>query len=94
MMEAVKRGGDRQQIQEIIRWCSLEATTKMKNGEECDLLARLAAENEFGLTEAEMTELLNPSLYIGRCPEQVTAFVEKIKPLIAGADGKSAEINL
>ena len=94
MMEAVKRGGDRQQIHEIIRRCSMEATAKMKNGEECDLLARLAAEEEFGLTEAEMTELLTPALYIGRCPEQVTAFVEKIKPLITGADGKSAEINL
>lgn len=94
MMEAVKRGGDRQQIHEIIRRCSMEATAKMKNGEECDLLARLAAEKEFGLTEGEMIELLNPSLYIGRCPEQVTAFVKKIKPLIVGADGKSAEINL
>ena len=93
-MEAVKRGGDRQQLHEIIRRCSMEATAKMKNGEECDLLARLAAEKEFGLTEAEMTELLNPQLYIGRCPEQVTAFVEKVKPLLYGADGKSAEINL
>ena len=94
MMEAVKRGGDRQEIHEIIRRCSMEATAKMKNGEECDLLARLAAEKEFGLTEAEMTELLTPALYIGRCPEQVSAFVEKIKPLLANADGKSAEINL
>ena len=94
MMEAVKRGGDRQQLHEIIRNCSMEATAKMKNGEQCDLLSRLAAEKEFGLTEQEMTELLNPSLYIGRCPEQVTAFVDKIKPLIAGADGKSATINL
>lgn len=94
MMEAVKRGGDRQQLHEIIRKCSMEATAKMKNGEECDLLSRLAAEKEFGLTETEMNELLTPSLYIGRCPEQVTAFVDKIKPLILGADGKSAEINL
>lgn len=94
MMEAVKRGGDRQQLHEIIRKCSMEATAKMKNGEQCDLLSRLAAEKEFGLSEQEMTELLNPSLYIGRCPEQVTAFVNKIKPLIAGADGKSATINL
>ena len=76
------------------RRCSMEATAKMKNGEECDLLARLAAEKEFGLTEVEMTELLNPASYIGRCPEQVMAFVEKVKPLLAGADGKSAEINL
>ena len=94
MMEAVKRGGDRQKIHEIIRRCSMEATAKMKDGEECDLLARLAKEKEFGLTEAEMTELLTPALYIGRCPEQVSAFIEKIKPLIAGVDGKSAEINL
>lgn len=94
MMEAVKRGGDRQQLHEIIRKCSMEATAKMKNGEQCDLLSRLAAEKEFGLSEQEMAELLNPSLYIGRCPEQVTAFVNKIKPLIADADGKSATINL
>ena len=87
-------GGNRQEIHEIIRRCSMEATAKMKNGEECDLLSRLAAEKKFGLTEAEMTELLTPALYIGRCPEQVSAFVEKIKPLLANADGKSAEINL
>ena len=94
MMEAVKRGGDRQEIHEIIRRCSMEATAKMKDGEECDLLARLAKEKEFGLTEAEMKKLLDPALYIGRCSEQVTAFLEKIRPLLSGADGKSAEINL
>ena len=94
MMEAVKRGGDRQKIHEIIRRCSMEATEKMKDGEECDLLARLAQEKKFGLTEAEMKKLLDPALYIGRCPEQVSAFVEKIKPILANADGKSAEINL
>ena len=94
MMEAVKRGGDRQKIHEIIRRCSMEATAKMKDGEECDLPARLAKEKEFGLTEAEMKKLLDPALYIGRCSEQVTAFVEKIRPLLANADGKSAEINL
>ena len=94
MMEAVKHGGDRQQLHEIIRKCSMEATSRMKNGEECDLLSRLASEKEFGLTEDEMNELLKPELYIGRCPEQVTALVNKIKPLIQDADGKSAEINL
>ncbi|MBQ3560338.1 MAG: adenylosuccinate lyase, partial [Oscillospiraceae bacterium] len=61
MMEAVKRGGDRQKIHEIIRRCSMEATEKMKDGEECDLLARLAKEKEFGLTEAEMKKLLDPA---------------------------------
>ena len=94
MMEAVKRGGDRQQLHEIIRKCSMEATAKMKNGEECDLLARLAAEKEFGLTEAEMSELLTPSLYIGRCPEQVDALVQKVRPLLNGLSRETAEINL
>ena len=94
MMEAVKRGGDRQEIHEIIRRCSMEATEKMKDGEECDLSERIAAEKKFGLTEAEMKKLFDPALYIGRCSEQVTAFLEKIKPLLANADGKSAEINL
>ena len=94
MMEAVKRGGDRQQLHEIIRRCSMEATAKMKNGEECDLLARLAAEKEFSLTEAEMNELLDPALYIGRCPEQVEALAAKIKPLLAGASREAANIDL
>lgn len=94
MMEAVKRGGNRQQLHEIIRKCSMEATAKMKNGEECDLLARLAAEKEFGLTEAEMNELLTPSLYIGRCPQQVEVFVKKVRPLLKDVAKESAEINL
>ena len=94
MMEAVKRGGDRQQLHEIIRKCSMEATAKMKNGEECDLLYRLSQEKEFGLTEDEMKELLTPSLYIGRCPQQVEALIEKIKPLISDVSGETAEINL
>ncbi len=94
MMEAVKRGGDRQQLHEIIRKCSMEATAKMKNGEECDLLARLAAEKEFGLTEDEMKKLLEASLYIGRCPEQVQRLIDKVKPLLSGASREKAEINL
>jgi len=94
MMEAVKRGGDRQQLHEIIRKCSMEATAKMKNGEDCDLLSRLAAEEKFGLTEEEMTKLLSPSLYIGRCPEQVEVLLDKVRPLISGISRETAEINL
>lgn len=94
MMEAVKRGGDRQMLHEIIRKCSMEATAKMKNGQECDLLARLAAEKDFGLTEEEMKELLSPELYIGRCPEQVDALVRKVRPLLSGTSREAAQINL
>lgn len=94
MMEAVKRGGDRQQLHEIIRKCSMEATARMKEGYECDLLLRLAKEKEFGLTEEEMKDLLTPSLYIGRCSEQVEAFLEKVRPLIEDISTQSAEIQI
>lgn len=94
MMEAVKRGGDRQKVHEIIRRCSMEATAKMKNGEECDLLTRLSAESEFGLTAEEMDALLDPVLYIGRCPEQVTMLLDKISPLLSDVSAGSAEITL
>ena len=94
MMEAVKRGGDRQEIHEIIRKCSMEATAKMKNGEACDLTARLAAEPTFGMTQSEIDALLTPALYIGRCPEQVEAFLAKVRPLLDGVKGESAEIDL
>ena len=94
MMEAVKKGGNRQQLHETIRKCSMEATAKMKNGEEFDLLSRLAAEKEFGLTEEEMNTLLTPSAYIGRCPEQVDAFLGKIKPLLVGVSRENTEIDL
>ena len=94
MMEAVKRGGDRQELHEIIRTCSHEATAKMKNGEDCDLLARLAAKKEFGMTETEMEQLLAPENYIGRCPEQVDAFLGKVRPLLAEVSKETVEINL
>ncbi len=94
MMEAVKQGGDRQQIHEIIRRCSMEATAKMKSGEACDLLERLAAEKEFTLTAAEMEEVLKPQLYIGRCPQQVENLVAKVRPLLDGLNRESAQINL
>lgn len=94
MMEAVKRGGDRQEIHEIIRRCSMEATAKMKNGEDCDLLARLAKEEAFGMAEAEMETLLTPEDYIGRCPEQVEVYVESIRPMLAEAKQDEGKIEL
>ena len=94
LMEAVKRGGDRQELHEIIRRCSMEATARMKDGESCDLLARLAAEERFGLTREEMETLLDPKLYTGRCAEQVTRFLEKVRPLLKDAGGSTAEIDL
>ncbi len=94
LMEAVKRGGNRQELHEIIRRCSMEATAEMKEGRECDLLSRLAAEKQFGLSLEDMEAVLDPKLYTGRCAEQVTRFAEKIRPLLEDAPDQTAEIEL
>ena len=94
MMEAVKRGGDRQQIHEIIRTCSMEATARMKAGESWDLLASLAEHPEFGMSKEEMEAVLEPSLYIGRCPEQVERYLEKLQPILSDVTAETAEITL
>ena len=94
MMEAVKRGGNRQELHEVIRKCSMEATAKMKNGEDCDLLVRLSEAPEFGMTLEEMERLLNPIDYIGRCPQQVENYLAEVKPYLSGASTETAEINL
>ena len=94
LMEAVKRGGDRQELHEVIRKCSMEATARMKEGLDCDLLERLAAEEKFGLSAKEMEELLDPQKYIGRCDTQVSAYLEKLKPLLASVETASAEISV
>ncbi|MBQ3638589.1 MAG: adenylosuccinate lyase [Clostridia bacterium] len=94
LMEGVKRGGDRQKLHEVIRSASMEATAAMKRGEKCELLARLAATGEFPMTGEEMNALLDPALYIGRCPEQVARYIAGISPLFAGADESDARITL
>ncbi len=94
MMEGVKRGGDRQELHEIIRTCSMAATAKMKEGEPCDLLSHLAAEPAFAMTEAEMEAVLEPKLYTGRCAAQVEAFLDHISPILAEAGGETPEIHV
>ena len=94
LMEAVKKGGDRQQLHEVIRRCSMEASARMKEGLDCDLLARLAAEPQFGLSEKEMKELLNPRLYTGRCQQQVEALLDSLQPLLAQAAPHAEEITI
>ncbi|MEG1593466.1 MAG: adenylosuccinate lyase [Oscillibacter sp.] len=94
MMEGVKRGGDRQALHEVIRRCSMAATARMKEGESCDLLSRLAAEPVFSMTETEMAALLDPALYTGRCGEQVDSFLAEIRPLLSGAATEKPKIDL
>ena len=94
MMEAVKRGGDRQQLHEIIRENSMAATARMKEGLPCDLMERLAAEPAFRMSAQEIEAVLDPKLYIGRCPEQVDAFLAQAAPAYAGASDETVEIDL
>ena len=94
MMEAVKRGGNRQELHEIIRQCSMQATAEMKQGGSCDLLKYLSANPVFNMSEEEMREVLKPELYIGRCPQQVEEYVAKIRPLLKDIDKEEPEINL
>ncbi len=83
LMEAVKRGGDRQKVHEMIRRASMEATAQMKEGREPDLIHALAANLEFGMTEEEMKALLEPERFTGRCAEQVENYVKKLAPVTA-----------
>jgi adenylosuccinate lyase len=84
MMDAVKRGGDRQMLHEQIRRLSLEAGYQVKElGLPNDLIDRIAAEPMFGLTKEELETHLNPVAYIGRCPEQVEEFLDReVKPIL------------
>ena len=85
MMEAVKRGGDRQALHEKIRVASMEAGKTVKvEGKPNNLLDLIVEDPEFGLDRESLDSLLDPKLYIGRCPEQVTTFIEEaIKPVLA-----------
>ena len=94
LMEAVKRGGDRQKLHEIIRRCSMEATAKMKEGETCSLPELLAQHPEFNMTAQELNRLLDPVDYIGRCPQQVDAFLARIRPLLEDIQTGQAELSL
>ena len=84
MMDAVKRGGDRQQLHESIRVHSLEAGKNVKElGLANNLIDLIAEDPLFGMDRETLTAHLEPSRYIGRCPEQVTDFlVGYIQPVL------------
>ena len=94
LMEGVKHGGNRQELHEIIRSCSMNATAKMKNGEPFDLLSDLASHSEFNMTADEMKSALDPMLYTGRCAEQVERYIAELQPLIAQYVDTDSSINL
>ena len=99
MMDAVKAGGDRQELHEAIRVHSMEAARQVKEfGRENDLLERIAADDRFPLTMDELEARMNPSLYVGRAPEQTEEFFKNVvDPILAKhpeAEQLDAEINV
>ena len=84
LMEAVKRGKDRQVVHEKLRIHSLESSRKIKEeGQPCDLLERLVHDQEIGLSKAEIIELSNVKHFIGRAVEQTHEFLkEEVSPLL------------
>lgn len=84
MMDAVKRGGDRQELHEHIRVHSMEAGRVVKQeGGENNLLELIASDPIFGMTLPELQALLKPEQYVGRSPRQVTEFLEEdVAPIL------------
>ena len=85
MMDAVKRGGDRQALHERIRVLSQEAGRNVKDlGLPNNLIDLMAEDPAFGMSREELTAHLEPERYIGRCPEQVEEFLaQEIAPVLA-----------
>ena len=76
LMEAVRKGADRQEAHEIIRGCSMEAVARVKQGEPNDLLARLGRDETFA--DIDLEGLLDASRYVGRAPQQVDEFIKLV----------------
>lgn len=84
IMEGVKNGGDRQELHEKIRVLSMEAGATVKvEGKPNDLIERIVADGTFGIQAENIEGILNPSLYIGRAPQQVVDFIsEEVQPIL------------
>jgi len=99
MMDAVKAGGDRQELHERIRELSMEAGRMVKvEGQDNNLLELIAADPAFNMTLEELRETMDPSKYTGRAEEQVESFLSKVvKPVLDENQevlGMTAEINV
>jgi len=96
LMEAVKRGGDRQELHERIRVHSMEAAKVVKEeGLSNDLMERISGDSSFGLSLQDINRILNPSLYIGRSSEQVVEFINYyVKPLLDNNSAWDMQIDL
>jgi adenylosuccinate lyase len=89
IVHAVRAGGDRQHAHERIRQASIAAARALKDGaNRNDMLERLAADREFGVSIEDMQSTLDPHRFVGRAPQQVDEFLNEIvEPLIAHDGG-------
>lgn len=99
MMDAVKLGGNRQELHERIRELSMEAGRNVKvEGKENNLLELIAADPAFPMTLEDLKKSMDPSLYVGRSAEQTQAFLDQVvRPLLEKRQellGIRAEINV
>ena len=99
MMDAVKRGGDRQELHERIRVHSMEAGRVIKQeGGENPLLELIAADPAFGISLEDLKALIRPENFVGRAPQQVDDFLrEDVVPILEKYkdDGEvTAEVNV
>lgn len=99
MMDAVKAGGDRQELHEKIRTLSMQAGSNVKDkGLDNNLLELIAADDEFPMTLEELQKTMEPSRYVGRSASQVEEFVnEVIRPVLDANKellGETAEIHV
>ena len=99
MMDAVKAGGDRQELHERIRELSMEAARNVKvEGKDNNLLELIAADPAFNLTLDELKKTMDPTKYTGRASVQVDQYLTRvIRPLLEenkGILGVKAEINV
>jgi adenylosuccinate lyase len=81
----VKAGGDRQELHEAIRVKSMEAGAVVKGeGKPNDLLERIASDDIFKVVHSKLDDLMDPSQFVGRSPEQVDEFIaDEINPILA-----------
>lgn len=100
LMNAVKNGGDRQELHEKIRVLSMEAAKQVKMyGKPNDLVDRIAADSTFGLNKEEILSILNPDNLCGRAKNQVTDFINvKVEPVLKKysdlISGMTVEVNV
>ena len=96
LMEAVKKGGDRQELHEKIRLYSMEAGKNVKvNGLDNNLLELLAQDEEFKLSQQEINALLDPMLYTGRSASQVVEFIEnEVNPRLEKYENLKSDVEL